>query len=105
MITLAVADNGFDARPLPEEFVLLGFCVGWIRCFRNIRDENLRLSRCLLSSVSPVASQCNYSRSYDDDDSDDYYSPTSWERDPEETDQDYADRMEEQQDWLESFDD
>lgn len=57
IITLAVSDNGFDARPFPEEFVFLCFRVGGIRSFRHIWDEYLSISRCLLSSVSSVASQ------------------------------------------------
>jgi len=36
----------------------------------------------------------------DDDDDDDYYSPTSWERFPDETDEDYRDRMEDQNSFL-----
>ena len=38
------------------------------------------------------------------DDEEDYYSPTSWERDPDETDEEYQDRMQDQEDFLEYFD-
>jgi hypothetical protein len=41
-------------------------------------------------------------RHYDDEE--DYYSPTSWERDPDETDEEYQDRMQDQEDLLEYFD-
>lgn len=42
---------------------------------------------------------------YDDisEEDDDYYSPTSWDRDPEESDEDYRDRMEDQESLLEYF--
>ncbi len=33
------------------------------------------------------------------------YSPTSWDQLPGESDEDYADRVQDQEDWLESFDD
>lgn len=40
--------------------------------------------------------------SYDgQEDDDDYYSPTDWDREPEESDQDYEDRVTDLQDWLE----
>jgi len=39
------------------------------------------------------------------DDEDDQFSPTSWERDPFESDEDYEERMQDQEDYLESFDD
>lgn len=33
------------------------------------------------------------------------YSPTSWDQLPGESDEDYADRVQDPEDWLESFDD
>lgn len=38
------------------------------------------------------------------DDEEDYYSPTSWDRDPDETDEEYMERMQDQEDFLEYFD-
>lgn len=35
---------------------------------------------------------------------DDFYSPTSWDRHPGESDEDYYDRIQDQEDYLESFD-
>ena len=35
---------------------------------------------------------------------DDFYSPTSWDKDPFETDEDYQDRIQDQEDLLEYFD-
>lgn len=43
----------------------------------------------------------NDSEEYDDDD---YYSPTDWDREPNESDEDYEERMENLEDYLESFD-
>ena len=40
-----------------------------------------------------------------DHDEDEEFSPTSWDRDPYESDEDYEERMQDQEDWLESFDD
>lgn len=41
---------------------------------------------------------------YDDEEyEDDFYSPTSWDRLPGETDEQYADRIQDQEDYLESF--
>jgi len=34
-----------------------------------------------------------------------YYSPISWEQHFGESDEDYADRIQDQEDWIESFDD
>ena len=39
------------------------------------------------------------------DDNEDLFSPTAWERAPFESDEDYLERMQDQEDWLESFDD
>ena len=36
---------------------------------------------------------------------DDYYSPTDWEREYGESDEDYAERLQDLEDWMESFDD
>ena len=36
---------------------------------------------------------------------DEPFSPTSWERDPYESDEDYEERIQDQEDYLESFDD
>lgn len=35
-----------------------------------------------------------------DNDEEDYYSPTSWDRNPYETDEDYEERMQDQEDYL-----
>ena len=35
----------------------------------------------------------------------DNYSPTSWDPDPYETNEEYLERIQDQEDWLESFDD
>lgn len=37
------------------------------------------------------------------EDEEDYYSPTSWDREPDETDEEYQDRMQDQEDFLEHF--
>lgn len=42
--------------------------------------------------------------SYDDED-EEYYSPTSWEQHCDESDEDYADRMQDQEDLLDSWND
>ncbi|NPD82353.1 hypothetical protein HPS57_10275 [Prevotella sp. PINT] len=45
-------------------------------------------------------------KNYDDDEEEfDDYTPTSWERQDDETDEDYEERTQDQEDWLESFDD
>ncbi|MGM9833369.1 MAG: hypothetical protein ACI31A_06755 [Candidatus Limisoma sp.] len=36
---------------------------------------------------------------------DDNYSPTSWERDPDESDEDYEDRMQDQEDLMDYYND
>ena len=36
---------------------------------------------------------------------DDYYSPTDWEREYGESDEEYSDRLQDLEDWMESFDD
>ena len=41
----------------------------------------------------------------DEDVEEDFFSPTSWEKDPDETDEEYIERIQDQEDWLESFDD
>lgn len=57
---------------------------------------------------SQIPSKVLFSSEDDDydgisEDDDDYYSPTSWDRDPEESDEDYRDRMEDQESLLEYF--
>ena len=44
MAVLAVPDNRFYSRPLPEQLVLHGLHVGRVRSFRNIRYHDLRVS-------------------------------------------------------------
>ena len=39
----------------------------------------------------------------DCDEEEDYYSPTDWEREPGESDEDYADRIQDLNDFLESI--
>ena len=39
-----------------------------------------------------------------DDYEDLYFSPTAWEKDPFETEEEYIERIQDQEDWLESFD-
>ncbi len=41
----------------------------------------------------------------EDEEVEDFYSPTSWDKDPYETDEEYLERIQDQEDWLESFDD
>lgn len=52
---------------------------------------------------------CSRKRSneWDDewDDEEEGYSPTSWERDPDESDDDYYDRMQDQEDMMDSWND
>lgn len=45
-------------------------------------------------------------KGYDDDSEEDFdgYSQTSWEKDPFESNEDYADRIQDLEDYLESFD-
>lgn len=45
------------------------------------------------------ASRLRFIASYDEDD--DYYSPTDWEQQPDESDTDYEERMEDQDSYLE----
>lgn len=46
----------------------------------------------------------NVFRIQDDEDDEDYgYSPTSWDRHPDESDQDYQERVEDQESYLEHF--
>lgn len=42
---------------------------------------------------------------YDDpeEDDEDYYSPTDWDKGPFESDEDYEDRIQDQEDYLDSF--
>lgn len=40
----------------------------------------------------------------DDEENEDYYSPTDWDREPNESDEDYAERVQDLEDYLESFD-
>ena len=44
MVALAVPDNRFYSRPLPEQLVLPGLHVGRVRSFRNVRYHDLRVS-------------------------------------------------------------
>lgn len=49
-------------------------------------------------------SKVMYSSKWDEEDNDDdYYSPTSWEREPGESDEDYNDRMEDQDSLMDYF--
>ena len=41
---------------------------------------------------------------YTKEEYDDYYSPTDWEREPGESDEDYADRLQDLEDYMDSFD-
>ncbi len=41
----------------------------------------------------------------DEEEEEDFFSPTSCEKDPFETDEEYIERIQDQEDWLESFDD
>ena len=42
----------------------------------------------------------------DDEDEEDFFSPTSWDKDPFESDEEYLlERIQDQEDWLESLDD
>lgn len=46
-----------------------------------------------------------YIMNYEDEEEyDDYYSPTDWERESGESDEDYADRLQELEDYMDSFD-
>ena len=40
----------------------------------------------------------------DEEEYDDYYSPTDWEREPGESDEDYAERLQDLEDDMDSFD-
>ena len=40
-----------------------------------------------------------------EEEEEDFFSPTSWDKDPFETDEEYIERIQDQEDWLESFDD
>lgn len=44
MAVLAVPDNRFCSRPLPEQLVLPGLHVGRVSSFRNVRYHDLRVS-------------------------------------------------------------
>ena len=41
---------------------------------------------------------------YDDNEEEDYYSPTDWGQEENESDEDYADRLEDLEDYVESLD-
>ncbi len=41
----------------------------------------------------------------DDEQDDDYYSPTDWERQPDESDEDYEERMQDLEDLMDSWND
>ena len=70
--------------------------------YRHETNQGLVLSSNHFSSM-------NRGREYDDDDEDDtdsedYYSPTDWERESNESDEDYSERMQDLEDWMEAFD-
>lgn len=47
-----------------------------------------------------------YDDIYDEDEEDeDFFSPTSWDKDPFETDEEYFERIQDQEDLLEYYDD
>ena len=41
----------------------------------------------------------------EEEEEEDFFSPTSWEKDPYESDEEYIERIQDQEDWLEYFDD
>ena len=41
----------------------------------------------------------------EEEEEEDFFSPTSWDKDPFESDEEYLERIQDQEDWLESFDD
>lgn len=43
-------------------------------------------------------------QNYDEEENDDYYSPTDWEREYNESDEDYEERIQDLEDFMESFD-
>lgn len=43
-------------------------------------------------------------QNFDDQEYGDYYSPTDWDREPGESDEDYEERVQDLEDYLESFD-
>lgn len=43
-------------------------------------------------------------QNFDDEEYDDYYSPTDWNREPGESDEEYEERVQDLEDYLESFD-
>lgn len=51
-----------------------------------------------MRNLLSILESANIFRIQDDD-----YSPTSWDQNPEESDQDYQDRMEDQESYLEHF--
>lgn len=48
-----------------------------------------------------------YDGIYEDEEEveEDFFSPTSWDKDPFESDEEYLERIQDQEDWLESLDD
>lgn len=58
-----------------------------------------------LWAFEPLCSRKCYSEWDDEWDDEESYSPTSWDRDPEESDDDYEDRMQDQEDMMDSWND
>lgn len=76
-------------------FLSVKFCAFvFFLLLRRFINPNHNDMRNLLS----ILESANIFRIQDDD-----YSPTSWDQNPEESDQDYQDRMEDQESYLEHF--
>lgn len=47
----------------------------------------------------------DYPRDNDENEDEDYYSPTDWEREPGESDEDYQERLQDLEDMMDSWND
>ena len=62
----------------------------------------------MIEKRTKIKREKNMKDEFDDiyeEEEEDFFSPTSWDKDPFETDEEYIERIQDQEDWLESFDD
>lgn len=98
---LVLSSNKFDVNPKQK----VDGVVGMPKVIINTSNMLIFLTKWETNHFSSM----NRGREYDDDDEDDtdsedYYSPTDWERETNESDEDYSERMQDLEDWMESFD-
>ncbi|MDY5968124.1 MAG: hypothetical protein SPJ08_03880 [Sphaerochaetaceae bacterium] len=97
-------DLGFFRRVEPiVKHLRRSSCKDGLRNMMSVPRTNINLDG-VQNYIDPIINQYDIDFEEPEEDEEDYYSPTSWDRDPDETDEEYQDRMQDQEDLLEYFD-